>query len=234
MARKFSIRSSAQLTYSTAVGSQCEKLSVKCPVVEGKRVGRGRPIHNAPIVPVIEVDVVLLCRKVETGSAFAPLNRSFQSIRPLGAPHREVSGSGRGFLAGSAGTDLGFLAALHYSFITTARGIGSDSETRQWTMILHIRESSVRDIDAKAALNADRACRLTRHSLFVVATIALTGCSDELDVDLAACKAKGTGDMSEEEPATYLRECMRAEGWPLRDACLDKRDMWDSPDCYLR
>jgi hypothetical protein len=32
---------------------------------------------------------------------------------------------------------------------------------------------------------------------------------------------------------TY-RECMRAQGWPLRDACLDTRHRWGSPECYLR
>jgi hypothetical protein len=40
--------------------------------------------------------------------------------------------------------------------------------------------------------------------------------------------------LSEEKPATCLRECMRAKGWPLRDARLDRPQMWDSPDCYLR
>jgi hypothetical protein len=69
--------------------------------------------------------------------------------------------------------------------------------------------------------------------------IALTGCSDELEPDLAACKTKTmevsrAAPLSEEKPATYLRECMRAKGWPLRDARLDRPQMWDSPDCYLR
>jgi hypothetical protein len=39
-------------------------------------------------------------------------------------------------------------------------------------------------------------------------------------------KVYGSADVSKEQPAAYLRECMRAEGWPLRDACLDKRHMW--------
>jgi hypothetical protein len=79
-----------------------------------------------------------------------------------------------------------------------------------------------------------------RHSIIVAATVvALTGCSDELKPDLAACKAKTmdvyrTVPLSEEKPAAYLRECMRAKGWPLRDACLDTPQMWDSPECYLR
>jgi len=60
-----------------------------------------------------------------------------------------------------------------------------------------------------------------------------------LEPDLAACKAKmtevyGRLEASSEKRAAYLRECMHAEGWPLRDACLDTPNMWDSADCYLR
>jgi hypothetical protein len=78
-----------------------------------------------------------------------------------------------------------------------------------------------------------------RHSIIVGSVVALTGCSDELKLDLAACKAKTmdvyrTVPLSEEKPAAYLRECMRAKVWPLRDACLDTPQMWDSPECYLR
>jgi hypothetical protein len=81
---------------------------------------------------------------------------------------------------------------------------------------------------------------MMRHSIIVAAAaVALTGCSDELEPDLAACKAKAMeayrpAHLSEEELAAYLRECMIAKGWPLRDSCLDKRHMWDSPECYLR
>jgi len=39
--------------------------------------------------------------------------------------------------------------------------------------------------------------------------------------------------VSAEDRAAYLRECMHTEGWPLRDACLDKTHMWDSSECYL-
>ena len=79
-----------------------------------------------------------------------------------------------------------------------------------------------------------------RHSIIVAATVvALTGCSDDLEPDLAACKAKvmevyRSADLSEEQRAAYIRECMIAEGWPIRDACLYKPHMWDSAECYLR
>ena len=81
---------------------------------------------------------------------------------------------------------------------------------------------------------------MMRHSVMLAATVVgLTAGSDDLKPDLAACKAKTmdvyrTVPLSEEKPAAYLRECMRAKGWPLRDACLDRPQMWDSPDCYLR
>jgi hypothetical protein len=80
---------------------------------------------------------------------------------------------------------------------------------------------------------------MMRHSIIVTATVvALSGCSDDLEPDLAACKAKTLevyrqANVSEEERAAYLRECMHAEGWPLRDACLDTPHLWDSPACYL-
>jgi hypothetical protein len=81
---------------------------------------------------------------------------------------------------------------------------------------------------------------MRRHSIIVVSTVvALIGCSDDLEPDLTACKAKaleahGAAPLSKEESATYVRECMHAEGWPLRDACLDTPHMWDAADCYLR
>jgi len=81
---------------------------------------------------------------------------------------------------------------------------------------------------------------MTRHSIIVAATlVALTGCSDDLEPDLAACKAKvmevyGPAHVLEEQPAAYLRECMHAEGWVIKDSCLDKPHMWGSPECYLR
>jgi hypothetical protein len=77
------------------------------------------------------------------------------------------------------------------------------------------------------------------HSIIVVsAVVALIGCSDDLAPDLAACKAKAMevykqAQVSAEDRAAYLRECMHTEGWPLRDACLDKTHMWDSSECYL-
>jgi hypothetical protein len=81
---------------------------------------------------------------------------------------------------------------------------------------------------------------MRRHSIIVISTVvALIGCSDDLEPDLAACKGKameahGAAPLSKEQSAAYVRECMRAEGWPIKDACLDKRDMWDSSECYLR
>jgi len=75
--------------------------------------------------------------------------------------------------------------------------------------------------------------------IVAAAVIPLAGCSDDLEPDLAACKAKMTEvfrrmETSEEKRAACLRECMHAEGWPLRDACLDTPQRWDSADCYLR
>jgi len=81
--------------------------------------------------------------------------------------------------------------------------------------------------------------KLISLGIIMAATVAaLTGCSDELEPDLAECKTKAmevskAAPVSEEKAASYLRECMRAKGWPLRDACLDRPQMWNSPDCYL-
>jgi hypothetical protein len=55
---------------------------------------------------------------------------------------------------------------------------------------------------------------MMRHNIIVAAAVvALTGCSDDLEPDLAACKAKAMeaykpAHLSEEQPAAYLRECM--------------------------
>jgi Prokaryotic membrane lipoprotein lipid attachment site len=59
---------------------------------------------------------------------------------------------------------------------------------------------------------------LMRHSIMAAVTmVALTGCSDDFEPDLAACKAKAMevyrpAQVSEEQPAAYLRDCMSAEG----------------------
>jgi hypothetical protein len=80
---------------------------------------------------------------------------------------------------------------------------------------------------------------LRRYSSIVAATlVALTGCSD-FGADLSACKSKATevhrpAQASKDEAAVIVRECMRAEGWPIKDSCLDKPHLWDSPECYLR
>ena len=72
---------------------------------------------------------------------------------------------------------------------------------------------------------------MTRRSIIMIATVvALTGCSHHFDADLTKCKAQvvevyGTGPMSKAESAGYVRECMRAQGWPIKDACIDKRDV---------
>jgi hypothetical protein len=79
-----------------------------------------------------------------------------------------------------------------------------------------------------------------RHSIVVAATVvAMTGCSDKFEADLTYCKTEAMevhtpARVSTEEFAAYVRECMRVEGWPIRDACLDKRHMWASSECYLR
>jgi hypothetical protein len=79
---------------------------------------------------------------------------------------------------------------------------------------------------------------MRRNTIVAATLIALAGCS-ELEPDLAACKEKVVEadrreNMSGFEAAGYLRECMRVEGWPLRDYCLDKPRMWESPECYLQ
>jgi hypothetical protein len=67
--------------------------------------------------------------------------------------------------------------------------------------------------------------------------VLLTGCSSEVEKDLVRCKASAVKtnreQMSGEKLAAYLRECMRDNGWPLRTACLDKSDKWDTSECYL-
>jgi hypothetical protein len=76
---------------------------------------------------------------------------------------------------------------------------------------------------------------MMRHSIRAAATLAvLTGCSDDLGPDLAACTAKTmeiyrSAQVSDERTAAYLRECMIRNGWPLRDSCLDKRYIWSTP-----
>jgi hypothetical protein len=75
--------------------------------------------------------------------------------------------------------------------------------------------------------------------LIAASAVSLTGCSDHLEADLAACEARVMGASRsahelEETTAADLRECMRAEGWPVRDSCLDTPHMWNSPDCYLQ
>src|SRR5262249_15934892 len=48
----------------------------------------------------------------------------------------------------------------------------------------------------------------------------LTGCSGQLETDITECKASALEtnrqQMSGEKLATYLRECMRDKGWPLK------------------
>ena len=75
-----------------------------------------------------------------------------------------------------------------------------------------------------------------RDSIIVVVTvITLGGCSDNLAPNLEACKAKATEALvRKQERSGYVRECMHAQGWPVRDACVDTPDKWDSPECYLR
>jgi hypothetical protein len=77
---------------------------------------------------------------------------------------------------------------------------------------------------------------MRRDSIIVVVTvITLAGCSDNLAQNLEACKAKATeARVPKQERSGYVRECMRAQGWPVRDACVDTPNRWDSPECYLR
>jgi hypothetical protein len=77
---------------------------------------------------------------------------------------------------------------------------------------------------------------MRRDSIIVVVTvITLAGCSDNLAPDLEACKDKATeARVPKQGRSGYVRECMRAQGWPIRDACVDTPDRWDSPECYLR
>jgi len=71
--------------------------------------------------------------------------------------------------------------------------------------------------------------------IVAVTVVAVAGCSDNLASSLEACKGKATGArVSKQERSSYVRECMRAQGWPVRDACVYTPDRWDSPECYLR
>jgi hypothetical protein len=86
-------------------------------------------------------------------------------------------------------------------------------------------------------VNETKARQLSGEHIIVAVTVVVTlaGCSDRLAPDLEACKAKATkAELSEQERATYLRKCMHAQGWPVKDACLDTPDRWDSPECYLK
>jgi hypothetical protein len=81
---------------------------------------------------------------------------------------------------------------------------------------------------------------MTRPGIILIATVvALSGCSDHLEADLTRCKAQvvevyGQAPISKAELAVYVRECMRVQCWPIKDACLDKPEVWDAPNCYLR
>jgi hypothetical protein len=77
---------------------------------------------------------------------------------------------------------------------------------------------------------------MRQDSIIVAVTVvALAGCSDNLAPSLEVCKAKATeARVPKQERSSYVRECMRAQGWPVRDACVDTPDRWDSPECYLR
>jgi hypothetical protein len=77
---------------------------------------------------------------------------------------------------------------------------------------------------------------MRQDSIIVAVTVvALAGCSDNLAPSLEACKAKATeARVPKQERSSYVRECMRAQGWSVRDACVDTPDRWDSPECYLR
>src|SRR4029078_12474568 len=77
---------------------------------------------------------------------------------------------------------------------------------------------------------------MRRDSIIVVVTvITVAGCSDYLAPNLDACKTKATEARGPQQVRSgYVRECMRAQGWPVRDACVDTPDKWDSPECYLR
>jgi len=81
----------------------------------------------------------------------------------------------------------------------------------------------------------ERAMR--RTTVIFGVTVLLTDCSSEVEKDLVRCKASAVEtnrqQMSGEKLAAYLRECMKDKGWPLKTACLDKTDWWDTPECYL-
>jgi hypothetical protein len=82
--------------------------------------------------------------------------------------------------------------------------------------------------------------KMNLYGFILIATVvALTGCSDHFEPDLTRCKAQavevyGSVPLSKAEARAYVRECMRVQGWPIKDACLEKREMWDSAECYLR
>jgi hypothetical protein len=68
---------------------------------------------------------------------------------------------------------------------------------------------------------------MMRHSVMLAATVVgLTAGSDDLKPDLARLQGEdyGTLQVSGCVGGGTYRECMRAQGWPLRDACLDCRE----------
>jgi hypothetical protein len=74
---------------------------------------------------------------------------------------------------------------------------------------------------------------MRRDSIIVAVTVL--PCSDNLAPNLKACKAKATeARLPKQERSNYVRECMRLQGWPIGDACVDTPDTWDSPEYYLR
>ena len=74
-----------------------------------------------------------------------------------------------------------------------------------------------------------------RHSINMALIVGLVGCSDNLAPALEDCKAKATeAQVSAQQRTGYVRECMHAQGWPIKDACLNFPDRWDISECYLR
>lgn len=77
---------------------------------------------------------------------------------------------------------------------------------------------------------------MQRHRTIIVATsLALAACSNKFQADLAACiaAAHDPSTVIKEEVPDYVRECMATKGWPVRDSCVGKPQLWLSGDCYM-
>jgi hypothetical protein len=68
--------------------------------------------------------------------------------------------------------------------------------------------------------------------MLVMTVLAVAGCADRREQNLAACKieaieANKPAHVFDDKAAAYLRACMEAAGYLLRDACIARETVWD-------